>query len=164
MQETWVWSLGWEDLVEEGKAVHSRFLFFFFFSLQISCLENPMDRGACWATVHKVAKSQTWRSNWTELNWISISNQHGSQIYTMLHMKCISILKGFNEVHKFMHQWPSFLFLWWDSSGRFFMQCHGCEAPDPPPSAITFPIAQFEGFFLLSCPFLHLSSLGLTSK
>ena len=27
--------------------------------LQYSCLENPMDRGACWATVHGVAKSQT---------------------------------------------------------------------------------------------------------
>jgi len=26
--------------------------------LQYSCLENPMDRGACWATVHRVAKSQ----------------------------------------------------------------------------------------------------------
>ena len=28
--------------------------------LQYSCLENPMDRGAWWATVHRVAKSQTW--------------------------------------------------------------------------------------------------------
>ena len=27
--------------------------------LQYSCLENPMDRGARWATVHRVAKSQT---------------------------------------------------------------------------------------------------------
>ena len=27
--------------------------------LQNSCLENPMDRGAWWTTVHKVAKSQT---------------------------------------------------------------------------------------------------------
>ena len=27
--------------------------------LQDSCLENPMDRGAWWATVHGVAKSQT---------------------------------------------------------------------------------------------------------
>ena len=27
---------------------------------QYSCLENPMDRGAWWATVHRVAKSQTW--------------------------------------------------------------------------------------------------------
>ena len=27
--------------------------------LQYSCLENPMDRGAWWATVHSVTKSQT---------------------------------------------------------------------------------------------------------
>ena len=27
--------------------------------LQYSCLKNPMDRGACWATVQGVAKSQT---------------------------------------------------------------------------------------------------------
>ena len=28
--------------------------------LQYSCLENPMDRGAWWAVVHKVRKSGTW--------------------------------------------------------------------------------------------------------
>ena len=28
-------------------------------SLQFSCLENPMDRGIWWATIHRVAKSQT---------------------------------------------------------------------------------------------------------
>ena len=33
--------------------------------LQYSCLENPMDRGAWWATVHGVAKSQTRLSNFT---------------------------------------------------------------------------------------------------
>jgi len=27
--------------------------------LWYSCLENPMDRGAWWATVHKVAQSRT---------------------------------------------------------------------------------------------------------
>ena len=27
--------------------------------LQYSCLENPTDRGSWWATVHRVAKSQT---------------------------------------------------------------------------------------------------------
>ena len=27
--------------------------------LQYFCLENPMDRGAWWATIHRVAKSQT---------------------------------------------------------------------------------------------------------
>ena len=31
--------------------------------LQYSCLENSMDRGAWWATVHGVTKSQTWLSD-----------------------------------------------------------------------------------------------------
>ena len=33
--------------------------------LQYSCLGNPMDRGAWWATVHGVTKSRTWLSHWT---------------------------------------------------------------------------------------------------
>ena len=49
MQETWVWSLGWKDPLEEGMATH----------FQYSCLENPTDRGAWWAIVHGVTKSQT---------------------------------------------------------------------------------------------------------
>ena len=32
-------------------------------TLQYSCLGNPMERGGWWATVHRVAKSQTWLSN-----------------------------------------------------------------------------------------------------
>ena len=32
-------------------------------ALQYSCLENPMDRGAWWATVHGLAKSWTWLNN-----------------------------------------------------------------------------------------------------
>ena len=47
VQETWVQSLGREDPLENGNP------------LQYSCLENPMDRGAWWATVHGVAKSWT---------------------------------------------------------------------------------------------------------
>ena len=35
-------------------------------SVQYSCLGNLMDRGACWATVHEVAKSQTQLSNYTK--------------------------------------------------------------------------------------------------
>ena len=31
--------------------------------LQYSCLENPMDRGAWWATIYGFAKSQTWLSD-----------------------------------------------------------------------------------------------------
>ena len=45
MQEAWVWSLGWEGLLEEDP-------------LQYSCLENPMDRGVWQATVQWVTKSQ----------------------------------------------------------------------------------------------------------
>ena len=48
MQETWVQSLGWEDPLEKGTA-----------TLQYSCLANPMDRGAWWATVHWVPESRT---------------------------------------------------------------------------------------------------------
>ena len=33
--------------------------------LQYSCLENPMDRGAWWATVHGVTKSRTLLSDFT---------------------------------------------------------------------------------------------------
>ena len=36
--------------------------------LQYSCLENPMDRGAWWATVHGIAKSQTGLSDLTNFN------------------------------------------------------------------------------------------------
>ena len=31
--------------------------------LQYSCLKNPMDRGARWATVHRVTKNETQLSN-----------------------------------------------------------------------------------------------------
>ena len=34
-------------------------------STQYSCLKNPTDRGACWAAVHRVAKSRTGLSDFT---------------------------------------------------------------------------------------------------
>ena len=37
--------------------------------LQYSCLENPMDRGAWWATAHGVAKSQTQLSDFISLHF-----------------------------------------------------------------------------------------------
>ena len=49
MRETWVRSLGWEDLLKEGMATHSSILAWII----------PMDRGAWQATVYGVAKSQT---------------------------------------------------------------------------------------------------------
>ena len=49
MQETKVPSLGWEDPLEEGTVNYS----------SIPAWRIPMDRGAWWAAVHGVAKSQT---------------------------------------------------------------------------------------------------------
>ena len=46
--EIWVLSLGCEDPLEKGMV-----------TLQYSCLENSMNRGAWWATVLGVTKSQT---------------------------------------------------------------------------------------------------------
>ena len=50
--KTWVWSLGWEDLLEEDMATHSSIL----------AWRIPMNRGALLATVSGVAK------NWTLLS------------------------------------------------------------------------------------------------
>ena len=47
--ETRVGPLGQEDSLEEGMATSSSIL----------CLENPLDRGAWQATVHRVKKNQT---------------------------------------------------------------------------------------------------------
>ena len=51
--ETWVWSLDREDSLEKGMATHSSIL----------ASRIPMDRGACQATAHGVAKSQTHLSD-----------------------------------------------------------------------------------------------------
>ena len=55
MQETRVRSLGQKDSPGGGNGN----------PLQYSCLENSMDRGAWWATVHGVTKSQTQLSSHT---------------------------------------------------------------------------------------------------
>ena len=47
--ETWIQFLGWEDPLEKGMANHSSIL----------AWKIPMDRGAWWATVLGVTKSQT---------------------------------------------------------------------------------------------------------
>ena len=54
MQETWVQSLDWGDPAGGGNG----------YPPQYSCLENPMDTEAWWATVHKVAESDRTEATW----------------------------------------------------------------------------------------------------
>ena len=63
VQEAPDWFLGQEDPLEEAMQ-----------PLQYSCLENSMDRGAWWATVHEVTKSWTWLKDLA---------QHCTHLYNM---------------------------------------------------------------------------------
>ena len=71
-------------------------------TLQYSCLENPMDRGAWWAAVHGVTESWTW------LKWLSILHKHLKVIVTAVVKvivnggqrgaeRCVS--KGLRDLH-----------------------------------------------------------------
>ena len=46
--------------------------------LQYSCLENPMDRGALWATVNRTTKSWTWLK---QLSSLVYYREHYSMLY-----------------------------------------------------------------------------------
>ena len=73
---------------------------------QYSYLENPMDRGAWWATVHEVAKSWTWLSTWahtiTKHIFFTYSGYEPYQIHDLqifsIHRSCLFI--------------PLIMFLW----------------------------------------------------
>ena len=66
--------------------------------LQCSCLENPMDQGAWWATIHGVAKSRTrqW-FHFTSLHFIfsdTASSFHGTKvlIWTKVLLKMLKFI------------------------------------------------------------------------
>ena len=68
-----------------------------------SCLEHPMDRGACWAAVYEVSKSQTQISNWY------------THTHTHTHTQCgIMGRKNLLTEHFFFNFWnvPTYLSLW----------------------------------------------------
>ena len=53
MWKTWIRPLGWEDPLVKGMATH----------FSVLAWRIPMDRGACWSTVHGIAKSRTQLSD-----------------------------------------------------------------------------------------------------
>ena len=80
MQETWVWSLGWEDPLEEGMAIHSSFL-----AWRIPWTEEPgglQSRGS---------------HSWTWLKWLSssmkVTTNHINISWS--HTKCITNVTSF---------------------------------------------------------------------
>ena len=90
--------------------------------LQYSCLENPMDRGAWWATVHSVTK-----------NWTQLSNQHlhFPQVtpFYREESKYFGELRYFCKVTKSLSEsescsvvsnslWPQWLYSSWNSPGH----------------------------------------------
>ena len=75
--------------------------------LQYSCLENSLDGGVWWATVHGVAKSQTRLNDFTSL-------QAGSQPKPELYWKFPGLLAAVSKVmlsfHISHHTLVSYLF------------------------------------------------------
>ena len=79
-QETRVRSLGREDPLETGNGNQ----------LQYSCLENPMDRGAWWAAVHRVTKSQARLS--THTAYYTALSKGPLGIFQPIGLRCLSVL------------------------------------------------------------------------
>ena len=67
MQVTWVWFWGREDPLEKEMK---------------SCLGSPMDRGACWATVHGwQTAGHDWATNTFTFTFWSLKNDLHSKSY-----------------------------------------------------------------------------------
>ena len=93
-------------------------------SLQCSCLGNPTDRGAWWAIVHRISKSQLWLS--THRHIIHTIPCGGIQpnfrierTYPFLFIinHSLSMLQPFTKVHlqvisPYMALWASIIFSW----------------------------------------------------
>ena len=70
--QVWMWELDYKEI----------------WALKNWCqlLELVIDSEAWWAAIHGVAKSRTWLSDWTELNWFIRETQLKPQkILTLLH-------------------------------------------------------------------------------
>ena len=79
-RETWVWSLSWEEPLEEGMATHS----------SIFAWRIPVDRGAWRAAIHGVTKGQTQLSDWAHDYWVSLLyNVINTILYTCYTLLCI---------------------------------------------------------------------------
>ena len=82
MWETWVWSLGREDPLEEEMATHSSI-----FGWRI-----PMDRGAWWATVYGVCKESDMTEWLNNIQFVYVYNVYICTTYIYIEIICICVL------------------------------------------------------------------------
>ena len=82
MQELWVQSRGLRRSLEEEMATHESIL----------VGKNPRDRGACWATVHRVAESWTQLSTRTHVQDVKLANLTAKYAGMLFKMKTCQML------------------------------------------------------------------------
>ena len=95
--------------------------------LQYSCLENPMDRRAWWATVHRVTKS------WTQLKQLNIHYNNSCMIIPLFFFLTLDTLFFLAILQKGQELFTLFL--------SCFLTHNPC------------PILEAKKIFLLSCSF-----------
>ena len=145
----WAWALGREDPLPRiystpCPGVHSN-------PLQFSSLENPMDGGACWATIHGVTNSRTGD---VEEGWVPETLRSGwhPRVVTGLHQfswvthSCLTLCNpmdystpGF-PVH---HQLPELAQTHVHRGGDAIQPSHPLSSPPPP----AFNLSQHQGLF-----------------
>ena len=119
MQETWIWSLGWEDPLEKGMTTHSSIL-----AWEIPWKEQPgwlqsigLQRvGHYWATKHTHTHTHTFigkekkKLNWGLTSCFSIKPETTHSRQTLIISKCGTIWASVcvhecNSCQWFLHHW-----------------------------------------------------------
>ena len=74
--------------------------------LQYSCLENPMDGGAWWSTVHGVAKSRTQLSNFTHSLCIFKAHNFFIGIELLYKVVLVPAVQWVNQLYVYIYTLP----------------------------------------------------------
>ena len=68
--------------------------------IQCSCLGNPTDRGAWWATVHRVAKTRTQLSDWAYTYTRDLNPEHVRNSYNPVIKRQITQVKNGERIQR----------------------------------------------------------------